>query len=247
MKPAKTQPTPEEQCCPKCGSANFWVESPTEGIAVRRIADATVHNQDRLTCHQCHYECAGVVFSATLAKRRKTMAPVPIGNLPPSRLVGKQKPRPNEAPEAEVYIDGEFVGTSANVEVEVERIMPGLSAEQCLQLAPPSGAVSAPDNDFHESRHYHKKATYGATGGLGTRAVGAPPDLSQDCPAYEKHLQERLHAKNTPFDYRDFITMPAALAYGSTPAPKPIFRHGKKHNHRCTKAAQKKARRRSRA
>lgn len=181
MKPAKTQPTPEEQCCPKCGSANFWVESPTEGIAVRRIADATVHNQDRLTCHQCHYECAGVVFSATLAKRRKATAPVP-----PDRLVGK----PGEAPKAEVYVDGKLVGTSANV--EVERI------------------------------------------------------LSQDCPAYEEHLAAQLHAKNTPLDYRDFITMPAALAYGSIPAPKPIFRHGKKYNHRCTKAAQKKARRRSR-
>lgn len=124
MKLAKTQPTLEEQCCPKCGSANFWVESPTEGIAARRIEDATVYNQDHLVCYRCHYECAGVVFSATLAKRRKAMAPVPIGGLDP---------------------------------------------------------------------------------------------------------------------------MPAALAYGSTPAPKPIFRHGKKHNHRCTKAAQKKARRRARA
>lgn len=200
MKPAKTQPTPEEQCCPKCGSANFWVESPTEGIAVRRIEGATVYNQDHLVCYRCHYECAGVVFSATLAKRRKATAPVPIGGLDPARLGGKQKPQPGVAPEAEVYIDGKVVGTSANV--EVERIMPGL---------------------------------------------GAPPDLRQDCPAYEEHLAAQLHAKNTPLDYRDFVTMPAALAYGSTPAPKPIFRHGKKRNHRCAKAAQKKARRRSRA
>lgn len=186
MKPAKTQPTPEEQCCPMCGSANFWVESPTEGIAAKRIENATVHNQDRLTCHQCHYGCAGVVFSATLAKRRKATTPVPIDTL--------------VAPEVEVYINGEFVGTSANVDVQVERIMPG-----------------------------------------------TPPDLSQDCPAHQEHLKERLRADNTPFDYRDFITMPAALSYGSTPAPKPVFRHGKKHNHRCTKTTQKKARRRARA
>lgn len=236
MKPAKTQPTPEEQCCPKCGSANFWVESPTEGIAARRIENATVHNQDRLTCYRCHYECAGVVFSATLAKRRKAKTPT---------LAGEQKPQPDEAPEAEVYIDGKFVGTSTNVNVQSERVMPGFSAEQRLQFAPLNGA----DEDFCESRRYLKKITCGYLGS-GTEAVGAPPDLSHDCPSYREHLKAqldaRLLAKITPFDYRDFITMPAALSYGSTPAPKPIFRHGKKYNHRCTKAAQKKARRRSR-
>lgn len=156
MKPTKTQPTPEERCCPKCRSVEFWVTA--EGIARRLSSGATVHNQDCLYCATCNYECTGLVLSSTLAKRRKAAAPVPNAEVTKAldALLDAQSDWPSVAPEAS-------------------------SEDEFLWL---SGGLTSVGN--------------------------------------------------------------LVWAYHQQTAPKPTFKHGKKSNHRCIKATQKKARRKSR-
>lgn len=203
MKPAKTQPTPEERCCPKCRSVEFWVT--TEGIPRQLSSGATVHNQDYLECRTCGYECTGLVFSATLAKRRKVSAPVPNAEITKAldALLDAQPDWPSVAPEAsavgdhvsnpvEFWVDGKLVGTAEVVAVNREA---------------PAGTSG--DDDWGMFKRHTETDQLWLSGG-------------------------RTSVGNL------------VRAYHQQPAPKPTFKHGKKRNHRCVKATQKKARRKSR-